>query len=247
MKFILKLILSFPILIFNLWRIRVYARKYKKYPEHYYPQQRITWLTKKVKLFLWLYGIKLIVKGYENVPKGQAILVANHKSNIDPILLLKALEKQTEETGVPIKIPTFLAKKELEKSKIATAAIKLTDSFFIDRQNFREAIKTLNNFGTFIKNNHTLGIIFPEGTRVKENNLGEFKSGAFKIAINQYLPIIPVAISDTRDALNRKRKHKLNITVKFLSPLKPNNFITMNSDALANKVKKIIEDEFNNV
>ncbi|OAD18218.1 1-acyl-sn-glycerol-3-phosphate acyltransferase [Mycoplasmopsis meleagridis] len=219
-----------------------YAKKYKKMPEHHYPQQRNNWLLKRAKMLLWMYNIKLIIKGYNNLPKGPFILTPNHKSNIDPLIVLKALEKQTKEKDVQNKIPTFLAKKELRKSKLAMAAITLNDGVLIDRQNFREAIKSLKEFGDFVKENHTVGVVFPEGTRINSAKLGEFKEGAFKVAYNYYLPIVPLAISDTRDATNKKRRKKLIINVTFLPMIKPNTIISMEKGAIAKKVKNNIEE-----
>jgi 1-acyl-sn-glycerol-3-phosphate acyltransferase len=57
------------------------------------------------------------VKGYENLPKGVALLTPNHQSNIDPLVLIAALKKQTHDVGIANKMCIFLAKEELKKNK----------------------------------------------------------------------------------------------------------------------------------
>lgn len=239
--FIIKMIFFWWIFLWNMWRVSVYARKYRKNPDYYHPMQRYNWLLKKAKLFLWFFSVKVKVEGYENIGKGPTILTPNHKSNIDPIIMLYALQKQTKEEGVEHKIPTFIAKKELSQKRITRQVLSLLDTFYLNKDNIRESIAALKDYGKYVKERLTFGVIFPEGTRVKEKELGEFKSGAFKVAAERYLPIVPVSISDTRDALNVKRMKKCTITVRFLNAMKPNNFIGMDYGAIAARVKENIE------
>ncbi|WP_027120802.1 lysophospholipid acyltransferase family protein [Mycoplasmopsis lipofaciens] len=244
MNFNLKMVFLWWLVGWRAWRINKYARKYRKLPDQYTPQQRNDWLLKKAKKVLKLFNIKLNVEGYENLTKGPMLLVPNHKNNMDPIIILVALAKQTGDSSVMNKIPTFLAKKELMKKRTTRNTLSLLDTFFIDRNDFRQSIEALNNFGAFVKENRTYGVVFPEGRRVSEKlELDEFKAGAFKIASSQYLPIVPVAISDTREADNKNRNKKLNVTVKFLTPIKPSSFIGMDFQAIGNRCKEIIEKE----
>ncbi|UUD36013.1 1-acyl-sn-glycerol-3-phosphate acyltransferase [Mycoplasmopsis citelli] len=219
-------------------------RKYKKDNESLSPQFRNDYILKLSKKLLKINNIDLEIKGFENVPKsGGTLIVPNHKSNMDPVALFAALEKQDFEQGSKNRIINFLAKKQLEKKFLVKRILKLTDSIIIDRENFRESLKQLNEFGEFVRVNKTLGVIFPEGTRVKQEALGEFKSGAFKIAASNYLTIVPVAIINSLEAENKKRKGRLKITVSFLKPLKPGNYITQEPKALAQRVKELIEME----
>ncbi|MGP1451354.1 MAG: lysophospholipid acyltransferase family protein [Metamycoplasmataceae bacterium] len=244
MSFNSKMIFLWPSLLLKYLKLMRKARSYKRNPEGLFPLERNNLLLAYAKKFAKWYNVKLIIEGYENLPNnGPVILTPNHKSNIDPILVLAALESQRKSENIPNKMPCFLAKKELEKNKTIKKVASLLDTFFIDRNNIREAIKTLNDFGTFIKDYARYGVIFPEGTRVMEDDLGEFKPGAFKVAMKEYLPIIPVAISDTRDALNKKRNKKLIIKIKFLTPIKPSSFISMDTKFLAEKIRKLIVEE----
>ncbi|WP_029512746.1 lysophospholipid acyltransferase family protein [Mycoplasmopsis iners] len=246
MSFIFKMIFCWPLMLWYMWRLRAYARKYKKFPAQHTPQQRNNWLLKRARLILWLYNVKVQVEGYNNIPNTGAILTPNHKSNLDAIIMLYALKKQTKDASVLNKIPNFLAKKELEKSKLAMAAIKLSDSTLIDRNNFRSAFASLAEFGSGIKERRTYGVVFPEGTRIDSAELGEFKTGAFKVAISQYLAVVPVAISDTREAMKKSRSKKLIVKVTFLPAIKPANLLASQPQKIAERVKKAIEGELNN-
>ncbi|CBH41035.1 lysophospholipid acyltransferase family protein [Mycoplasmopsis agalactiae] len=244
--FIIKMIFLWWLVLWYWWRINAFARKYRKDPSFYHPQQRNDWLLKKARFFLWLYGVKLVVEGYDNIPKGAVILAPNHKSNIDPVLVLCALRKQTKEENVRNKIPTFLAKIELSKKRTIRNLLSLIDTIYVDRDNPRDGIKKINEFGAFVKKNSTCGVIFPEGTRVVEDELGDFKAGAFKVAVSNYLPIVPVAISDSRDGLNVKRMKSIKIKVTFLPALKPASFITMEPVVIAENVKGMIKGALRN-
>ncbi|QBF34387.1 1-acyl-sn-glycerol-3-phosphate acyltransferase [Mycoplasmopsis phocirhinis] len=246
MSFNIKMIFLFWHFLWCWWRLKVKARKYRRQPNDLTPQQRNDYLLKRARQILWYFNIKLEISGYNDLPKSPAILMPNHKSNIDPIILLAALRKTDHAREGGNKIPTFLAKIELKKKGIVKDALELLDTFFIDRSDIRNSLNTLKSYGDFVKANKRYGVIFPEGTRIKEQGLGEFKAGAVKVAQSQYLSIIPVAISDTRDALNKNRSKKLVIKVQFLKPLKPGEFLSMDNQAIVTRVKTLIEKALNN-
>ncbi|UUD35222.1 1-acyl-sn-glycerol-3-phosphate acyltransferase [Mycoplasmopsis caviae] len=246
MNFHFKMVFLWWIWLWRIYRIRAYARKYRGNPDYYTPQQRYDWLLKKVKSYLKMFNIKVTVEGYENLPKSPCLLISNHKSNADALILMEALSKKTSSKEEKNKIATFLAKKKLSKKAVIKNALNLIDAVYIDRQNFREAFESLAKFGSFVKENRTYGVIFPEGTRVDGDGLGEFKAGAFKVAISHYLPIVPVVISDSRDAFNKSRSKKIEIKVKFLSPMKPSSFMSIEPGALADRVRNLMERELEN-
>ncbi|WP_406615272.1 lysophospholipid acyltransferase family protein [Mycoplasmopsis hyopharyngis] len=248
MNFNAKMIFLWPSFVWKWLRLMWKAKSYKRNPDGLFPMERNDLLLKYSKKLIKWFNIKLNVEGYENLPNnGPVLLIPNHKSNIDAILVLAALESKRKSEGIPNKMPCFLAKSELQKSKTTKNVLSLLDTIYIDRNNIRASLASLNEFGKFIKDYQRFGVIFPEGARIYEDGLGEFKPGAFKVALKEYLPIIPVAITDTRDALNKKRSKKLPITVKFLPQIKPNNFLSMDTKFLAEKVKGLIANELENL
>lgn len=117
------------------------------------------------------------------------------------------------------------------------------NTFTIQRDNFRDYAQKMNAFGDFVKNNRTLGVVFPEGTRIKGNKLGEFKSGAFKVAKNNFLPIVPVAIDNAEAVFEKNRKGRVTVTVTFLKPIKPVLFMSQEPKGIAAQVRALIAKE----
>lgn len=235
-----KIVFALP-WFFRVLKIRKMAKNYKSNPETYSEKFRYNYLLKLCEKILRIYNIDLEVLGYENIEKGYGFIVPNHKSGIDPIVLIAALKNPSQEEGAENKFATFISKEE--QNKILIKAMSLIDVVLIKRNDLRNSYEGLINFGNYVKNKKVYGVIFPEGTRVKGEALGEFKSGAFKIAKSNYLPIIPCAISNSADAFNSNRKKRLKVTVSFLSPLKPQSFMILENEAISNRVKELISKE----
>ena len=135
-------------------------------------------------------GVRLSVEGLDNIPKeGPCVFVANHRSYYDIPLLLASLDK-------PYGI---LAKEELEKIPLLSRWRKLLGCVFVQRDDVRASVRALNDATAIVESGRSF-IIFPEGTRYKgeEGGAGEFKAGAFRIAVKTETPVVPVAISGAR-------------------------------------------------
>ena len=135
-------------------------------------------------------GVTLTVEGLENIPKeGPCVFVGNHRSYYDIPLLLVALDAPH---GI-------LAKEELEKIPLLNRWMKLLGCVFVKRDDIRASVKALNDATAIVESGRSF-VIFPEGTRYKgeEGGAGEFKAGAFRIAIKTGVPVVPVAISGAR-------------------------------------------------
>jgi 1-acyl-sn-glycerol-3-phosphate acyltransferase len=87
----------------------------------------------------------------------------------------------------------FVAKKELEKVPILSAAIEVAGNLMVDRKDKRSGMKTLRAGIDYIKDGVHL-CTFPEGTRSKNGRVMEFKNGAFKMAHKAGAPVIPLSI-----------------------------------------------------
>ena len=88
---------------------------------------------------------------------------------------------------------------------------------FIDRNNTKDAIKSLSFVGDNLDNGYSM-IIFPEGTRSKTTNLVKFRSGAFRLAVSKNVSIVPIALNGSREIF--EANHNLikpgNVTLKVL-------------------------------
>ena len=139
---------------------------------------------------LHITGVQLLVEGLDNIPKDTAcVFVGNHRSYYDIPILLTAL-------AAPHGI---LAMEELEKIPLLNRWMKLLGCVFVQRDDVRASVRALNDATAIVESGRSF-VIFPEGTRYKgeEGGAGEFKAGAFRIAIKTGVPVVPVAISGAR-------------------------------------------------
>ena len=99
----------------------------------------------------------------------------------------------------------------------------LTGMFFIDNKNKRKTIESLNSAGKFIKEGKSI-LIFPEGTRSKTGEIGDFKKGAFILAAKSEVDILPVKITGTGKIWNVKHGTLKpgSVTVQILKSLPTN-------------------------
>jgi 1-acyl-sn-glycerol-3-phosphate acyltransferase len=135
--------------------------------------------------------MRVEVEGRENIdPRQSYVLVSNHQSQYDIFLLYGWL-------GVDFK---WVMKQELRKVLGIGVACERLGHIFIDRSNHAAAIATLEAARTKIVDGTSV-IFFPEGTRSTDGRLLRFRRGAFRMAIDLGLPILPLTVTGTRDVL----------------------------------------------
>ena len=159
-------------------------------------------------------GVSLLVEGLENIPKDRpCVFVANHRSYYDIPLLLAGLEKPH---GI-------LAKEELEKIPLLNRWMKLLGCVFVQRDDVRASVRALNDATAIVEGGRSF-VIFPEGTRYKgeEGGAGEFKAGAFRIAVKTGAPVVPVAMTGARALFenNGNRCHPGRVHICILPPIR---------------------------
>jgi 1-acyl-sn-glycerol-3-phosphate acyltransferase len=133
-----------------------------------------------LKLGLHLIRTKVIVTGKENIPEGQFVLMGNHQENYD-ILVLKPIFHNH-----PL---SFIAKEALEKLPVFGWWMKILGAVFISKYADRSAAKSIIDAIKNYKDGMCMGI-FPEGKRSFQNEMIEFKAGAFKLAMKAKAPIL---------------------------------------------------------
>jgi 1-acyl-sn-glycerol-3-phosphate acyltransferase len=143
-------------------------------------------------LILKCAGVKVTVKGAENIPKDTAVLfVGNHRSYFDILVGY---------TTVP-GLMGFVAKKEMESIPLLRSWMRNVNCLFLDRENIKEGLKTILEGIEKVKNGVSVWI-YPEGTRNRNQDLTEllpFKEGSLKIAEKSGCPVVPVAMIGTAE------------------------------------------------
>ena len=144
------------------------------------------------RYLLWLAGVKVTVRGQENIPADTAVLyVGNHRSYFDILVGY---------TTVP-GLTGFVAKKEMERYLLLRDWMRNVNCLFLDRKDIKAGLKTILEGIEKVKAGISIWI-FPEGTRncnESELDMLEFKEGSLKIAEKSGHPVIPVAITGTAD------------------------------------------------
>jgi 1-acyl-sn-glycerol-3-phosphate acyltransferase len=149
-----------------------------------------------VRIALAVLGLRYVVDGEEHLRADRpAVYCVNHTSNVEPPVLFVALRRLTPHLHI-------LYKAELRKLPILNIGFDLVGFIPVDRGNreqttraVNQAVARLNAGGSFF--------VFPEGTRSRTGELLPFRKGAFVMAMRAGVPIVPVAISGARDAMQK--------------------------------------------
>ena len=179
-------------------------------------------------------GVSLSVEGLENIPKDTpCVFVGNHRSYYDIPLLLASLDKPH---GI-------LAKEALEKIPLLTRWMKLLGCVFVQRDDLRASVRALNDATAIVESGKSF-VIFPEGTRYKgeEGGAGEFKAGAFRIAVKTGVPVVPVALTGARALFegNGNLCHPGSVHIKVLPPIRTEGMSKAEQKQLPDAVRQAI-------
>lgn len=155
------------------------------------------------------------VKGIENIPAGPCFFAPNHQTKLDAFLVLSCLDRET------LKGTFSYAKKDHVKSKIRQFLARRTNIIVMDLS--RDLKESIHKMAEVVKLGKKI-LIFPEGTRTTNGNLGDFKKTYAILSSELNIPIVPVAISGAYEAMSsgkKKIKSGSRIVVTFLPQIEP--------------------------
>lgn len=164
------------------------------------------------------------ITGAEKLPKTPYLLVCNHRSMYDPLMVLLYLK---EENIAFISKPSNMAIPMI--GDLAYAAGFLP----IDRENDREALKTILAAAGYLKQGLCSMAIFPEGTRTRTGKLQEFHAGSFKIAQRAKAPVVVACVRDTDKASRRLFLRPTKVYLDILEVIPAERVQTMSTRELA--------------
>lgn len=205
---ILFLIFSIPIL-FVEWLVG-------KKDRHLRDRQCLAIVRRMFKVILFMAGVKITVKGKENIPTDRAVLyVGNHRSYFDILVGYVTVPG----------LLGFVAKKEMLRYPSLSTWMKYVNCLFLDRKNVKEGLKTILTGIEQVKNGISVWI-FPEGTRNEEADpmdMLPFKEGSLKIAEKSGCPVIPVALTGTSEIFEQHLPfmRPSHVTIEFGTPFFP--------------------------
>lgn len=166
-----------------------------------------------------LFRIHIHTEGMEKLPKnGRFLLVSNHRSNFDPILTWYILKDYDL---------AFISKAENFRIPIFGRIIRKCCFMAIDRENPRNAIKTIEKAAQLIEKDEVSVAVYPEGTRSKECVLLPFHNGVFKIAQKASVPIVVAAIQGTEQIHKNYPRRRSDIRLEIVDIL-PSEYVKAN-------------------
>jgi len=177
--------------------------------------------------------ISVRTTGREKLPRGRFMLVCNHCSNADPIILLREL------TGYQI---SFISKKENRDMFVIGPMMHKLLCQMIDRNNDREALKTIIKCVRLIQEDKVSIGVFPEGGISKpDRKLHRFRAGVFKIAQKAEVPIVVCTLKNTKYVIpNLPKLRPTQVELDIVAVLEPEEVLSSTTTQIAEKAYQLM-------
>jgi 1-acyl-sn-glycerol-3-phosphate acyltransferase len=156
-------------------------------------------------------GARVRASGHEHLHPNQSyVFVSNHQSNLDAPLIIAYIGRN----------PGWIAKQELFRVPLLGQGIQLVHAIPIDRRNRTAAIASTKKAGEIIRSGRSV-VAFVEGTRTVDGKLKEFKKGAFYMALEAGVPVVPLVVNDTRLVMRKGTNYCLphDVSLEILPPI----------------------------
>jgi 1-acyl-sn-glycerol-3-phosphate acyltransferase len=185
----------------------------------------------KLVCIISLCPVKVI--GKEKLNRKQSyIFVSNHQGSYDIFLIFGYI-------GQVIK---WVMKQSLRKIPLVGYACERAGFIFVDNSSAQAAAKTIQIAEAKLKNGASV-VIFPEGSRTHTGKIGKFKKGAYQMALNLKLPVVPVTINGSFHILPIHtyliHPHKLELIIH--DPIETNSVQVENIREITLKIKELID------
>ncbi|MBI5123966.1 MAG: 1-acyl-sn-glycerol-3-phosphate acyltransferase [Candidatus Omnitrophica bacterium] len=199
-----------------------------------YRRVEVFWAWTLIKLG----GIKLDIKGRENLPKNETVVyMANHQSDLDWPIIFMSIPGQY----------LFLAKKELFDTPVFGTYMRIQKYVPIERDKIRKSLNTYKDIVTLIESGNSI-VIYPEGTRSYNKELQKFKSFSFAFLQDARVRVVPIAIDGSIN-IQKKGSKLINpgkVSVAILPPISFDDIYHLKAKEFcsiaSNRVKKALLD-----
>lgn len=182
-----------------------------------------------VKLGLALVGVRVVVKGIERLdPKQSYILTPNHQSFIEVPLFVTYLGRN----------PAYLAKKEVFRYPMFGYGIGLMGVVPVDRSNSAAAVESARRATENLRRGKSY-VVYPEGTRSRDGRLLPFKKGAFMMAVDAGVPVVPVTVAGATKIMPKGeiKVHPSVVRITLHEPISTAGYGRANVDELIAQVR----------
>ncbi len=188
------------------------------------------------RVAVWILRMRVHTKGLEQTPKdGRFLLVCNHLSLLDPVMLLAYFRKSQL---------AFISKRENNSMFLVGKLMHKMLCQLINRENDREALKTIINCIRLIQEDKASIGVFPEGYIHGDEKLHSFRSGVFKIAQKAKVPIVVCTLQNTQKVkVNMKKYKPTDVHLHLVGVLQPEAFEGLTTVDIANRVHAMMAED----
>jgi len=199
------------------------------------------------KFFRWMIGVlaeaahtvlmmRVHTKGLENTPKeGRFMLVCNHLNDFDPVVLIHHFHRSQL---------AFISKRENGSLFVVGTLMHKIMCQPINRENDREALKTILNCIRLIKEDKVSIGVFPEGYTSRDHKFHHFRPGVFKIAQKAKVPIVVCTITNTFRVMGNLKKLKpTDIELHLLTVIPPEELEGVTTVDIANRIHAMMAED----
>lgn len=179
-----------------------------------------------------VFATRVEVRGADEInPEATYLFVSNHLSNFDVPLLMHA---------IPFGV-RFLAKEQLRRVPLLGRFIEASGMVFIERNSPRQARQSLARMSAKLRSGQSF-VAFPEGRRSRCGELGAFRLGAFRAAIEAGVPVVPVAIRGTGAIWPADSRPRLRgaVQVSFGRPRSPHGIAVAETSRLSDEIRQAV-------
>lgn len=187
-------------------------------------------------LLFTVLNIKIHTKGLELIPKsGRMLVVCNHLNDVDPAVLLHYFRKHDL---------AFISKRENDQKFVIGPFLRAILCQPINRENDREALKTILRCIQLIKDDEVSIAVFPEGYVSLDGLLHPFRPGVFKIAQRTKVPVVVCTLRDTQQVLPNAAKLKgSQLHFHVCGVVTPEEYEGLSTVELADRVHAMMADD----
>ena len=195
-----------------------------------------TLVNQVAELVLTIGRVRIHTRGLEQTPKnGRFMLVCNHTDDTDPAILIKCFSKSQL---------AFIGKREVRDMFLVGPLMHKFLCQFVNRENDREALKTILACIKIIKEDKASIAVFPEGYIKPDRKLHRFRSGVFKIATKTNVPIVVCTMTNTVSILKNFAKLKpTDVTMHLVKTIQPEEYAGMTTVEIADMVYNMMAQD----
>lgn len=178
-------------------------------------------------------GIKVRVKSSSALPKERYLIICNHRSKFDPMVITQLYGKKNL---------AFISKPTNFKIPVGHRYMWGANYFSIDRYDKVQSLQIMKDAAELIKSGDSSVGVFPEGTRSETNLLGPFHEGVFSIAKMAKCPIVVTSVMGTEKVKNNFPKRFTKIQFNVLEVLYPSDYDSMIAKEISDHCYQVMKE-----